>query len=150
MIYHRLLHDIDAPRLTVRPRADARDLRSSRCLTWRRLALCVALGSAGWGVVGQAQENTACLECHADTNLVTQRDGVTIPLTVAASNFEASVHGPLACVRCHADLKNKELPHGTPLAKVACAACHERAQQLNAESLHGQALARGDPLAPRC
>ncbi|MDP2991713.1 MAG: cytochrome c3 family protein, partial [Kiritimatiellota bacterium] len=71
-------------------------------------------------------------------------------LYVAASNFEASVHGALACVRCHADLKNKELPHVTPLAKVACAECHERAQQLNAESLHGQALARGDPLAPRC
>ncbi|MCX7010087.1 MAG: hypothetical protein NTY53_23090 [Kiritimatiellaeota bacterium] len=164
MIYHRLLHDIGEARLGVRPLigtakrgvrplAGARDLRSSRSLTrltWRWLALFVAIASAGGAIIGQAQENKACLECHGDTNLVTQRDGVTIPLCVTASNFEASVHGTLACVLCHADLKNKELPHDTPLAKVVCAACHERLHQLNAGSRHGQALARGDPLAPRC
>ncbi len=64
--------------------------------------------------------------------------------------FASSIHGPLACTNCHADLEGKDLPHEVPLKKVNCGACHdEQAKQL-AKSLHGQAAARGDALAPRC
>ncbi|HTO94158.1 MAG TPA: cytochrome c3 family protein, partial [Bacteroidota bacterium] len=40
--------------------------------------------------------------------------------------------------------------HAVPLAGVECGACHEKEQQDHAASLHGQAIARGDQLAPRC
>jgi uncharacterized protein with PIN domain len=33
---------------------------------------------------------------------------------------------------------------------VQCGTCHAQEQELHAKSLHGKAVARGDPLAPRC
>ena len=35
-------------------------------------------------------------------------------------------------------------------APVKCGTCHATEQELYAQSLHGKAIARGDPLAPRC
>lgn len=104
-------------------------------------------GISGWAL---AQENSDCLDCHSDQSLTTQRQGKTVSLFIDASRFGASVHKDVTCVSCHADLEGKELPHEAPLQKVNCGTCHEEEQKQHARSLHGQAVARKDPLAPRC
>jgi hypothetical protein len=96
------------------------------------------------------EKDAECLACHGEKSLTTTRKGRTVSLFVDAKKFAASVHGSLTCTTCHADLEGKELPHGTPLAKVNCGTCHDSEQQQHARSLHGKAIARGDPLAPRC
>ncbi len=91
-----------------------------------------------------------CLACHSDKTMTTKRGGRTVSLFVDPKKFAGSIHGSLQCTNCHADLDGKDLPHSTPLAKVNCGSCHSDEAQLYAKSLHGKAVARGDPLAPRC
>ncbi len=91
-----------------------------------------------------------CLACHGEKSLSTTRAGRTISLYVDGKKFATSVHGSFGCTGCHADLEGKDLPHDTPLAPVKCGACHATEQEQHAKSLHGKAIARGDPLAPRC
>jgi uncharacterized protein with PIN domain len=97
-----------------------------------------------------AQEDADCLACHGDSSLTTTRGSRTVSLYVKEKPFAASVHGGLGCVACHADLQGKELPHEAPLKPVDCGGCHASEQEQHARSLHGKAIARGDPLAPRC
>ncbi len=108
----------------------------------------VALLSLPVSALGQANED--CLACHSDKSLQGKHRGQTISVYVDARKLSLSVHGPLACINCHADLEKKELPHADDLERVSCGACHTEEQKLHAESLHGKAVARGDPLAPRC
>jgi len=89
-----------------------------------------------------------CLECHGEESLAPVKAGKT--LFVDPKKFSGSVHRRLGCTGCHADLAGKHLPHGTPLAKVNCGTCHSTQQEQHARSLHGKAIARGDPLAPSC
>jgi hypothetical protein len=98
----------------------------------------------------QAQESADCLGCHADRSLTATRKGRTVSVSVDEKKFASSVHASLGCVSCHADLAGKELPHGEEHAPVDCGACHATEQSQHAKSLHGKAVARGDPLAPRC
>jgi uncharacterized protein with PIN domain len=101
------------------------------------------------GVVG-AQESEDCLMCHGDRDLTAERKGRTVSLYVSERRFGSSVHADLTCVGCHMDLTGLEDFHDTPLEKVDCGACHDEIQEQHAGSLHGQALERGDRLAPRC
>ena len=98
----------------------------------------------------RAQESGDCLACHGDKTLETKRGGRRVSLFVDEGKFSASVHGPLSCVGCHADLAGAEFPHGAPVKKVDCGSCHDDARRLAHDDLHGKAVARGDPLAPRC
>jgi uncharacterized protein with PIN domain len=104
------------------------------------------------GGVARAEDNPndTCLACHADKTLTTKRAGRTVSLFVEAKKFSSSIHGSLSCTNCHADLEGKDLPHETPLKKVNCGSCHAEEGEQYAQSLHGKAVARGDPLAPRC
>lgn len=102
------------------------------------------------GSPGQQQQDEACLACHGEKSFSTVRAGKTISLYVDAKKFSSSVHGSLGCTGCHADLEGKELPHDVPLARVNCGTCHPTEQEQHARSLHGKAIARGDPLAPHC
>jgi len=97
-----------------------------------------------------AQENVECLACHGDVTMKGTKAGKTISVYVDETKFGGSVHGTLTCVSCHADLAGKELPHDVPVGRVDCGTCHGSEQQLHAQSLHGRALAKGDPLAPHC
>ncbi|HAH07666.1 MAG TPA: hypothetical protein DCM05_14280 [Elusimicrobia bacterium] len=106
-------------------------------------ALAFAPGAA------RAQESAECLGCHGQDGFTAERGGKTVPLFVDGSTVSASVHGPLQCVACHADLAGKELPH-PPAAAVDCGTCHAEPLKLFQDSLHGKALGRGDKLAPRC
>ena len=98
----------------------------------------------------QSTDNDACLACHSDKRLTTKRGARTVSLFVDGKKLSSSVHSGLSCTSCHADLEGKDLPHDAPLAKVNCGACHSQEAEQHARSLHGQAVARGDPLAPRC
>jgi len=96
------------------------------------------------------QPGAECLACHGDKDMSTTQAGKTVSLHVDGKKFASSVHGSLGCTGCHADLEGKELPHGTPVAPVNCGTCHPTEQEQHARSLHGRAIAHGDPLAPRC
>jgi cytochrome b subunit of formate dehydrogenase len=97
-----------------------------------------------------AQTSRDCLACHGDKTLQGTRDGATVSVYVDSARLAASRHGPATCVACHTDLVGKPGPHPAKLARVACRGCHVGEVQDVAQSLHGKAVARGDPLAPSC
>ncbi len=97
-----------------------------------------------------AQEDSDCLMCHSDRTATGARKGRSISIYVDEKRFSTSVHGSVGCVACHADLAAVEFPHAEELAEVDCGLCHTSEQELHAKSLHGNAIARGDPLAPHC
>ncbi len=97
-----------------------------------------------------AQENGDCLDCHSDHTLTGTRKGQTISVFVDEKKLGASAHADVKCIACHSDLAGAEFPHTEDPAPVNCGACHEAIQAQHAKSLHGKAVARGDPLAPRC
>jgi uncharacterized protein with PIN domain len=98
------------------------------------------------------QPGEECLACHGEKGMSTTRAGKTVSLFVDAKRFAASVHASFGCTGCHAELADKELPHDMPLtlARVNCGTCHNSEQEQHARSLHGKAIAHGDPLAPHC
>lgn len=98
----------------------------------------------------RAQENDECLMCHSDRTLTGVTSGKTVSVFVGEKSFSASVHGSLTCTSCHLDLVGTEFPHSEESASVECGTCHASEEELHAKSLHGKAIARGDPLAPRC
>ena len=95
-----------------------------------------------------APTNDDCLTCHADASMA--RENGT-PVHVDKDAFAASVHGPLNCVDCHADLAHaSEFPHAPALAKVDCATCHADQVALYKGSVHAQARSQGNSAAARC
>ncbi len=88
-----------------------------------------------------------CFTCHEDAELK-RANGTAV--TVSKPAFTASVHGPLACVDCHADLAKAELPHPETLAKVDCASCHAEPAALYKQSVHAAARAGGNTVAASC
>ena len=98
----------------------------------------------------RSQENAECMLCHEDVTLVGERNGKAFSVYVNASEFATSVHADLECVACHLDLAGAELPHESPLPRAQCGTCHADEDTEHHASLHGQAIQRGDPLAPYC
>jgi len=92
-----------------------------------RLVLC--LGLLLWAGTGRATAaapgDTACLECHADATLTTERAGATVSLHVKATELAGSKHADLGCVDCHEGYDPAALPHREPAGPVNCVACHE-------------------------
>ncbi|MGV8038712.1 MAG: cytochrome c3 family protein [Thermoanaerobaculaceae bacterium] len=130
-------------RATTQQRLPDATTRSLRGGTWLLAGLLAATGAA-------AQSNSDCIDCHGDRRLTGTKAGRAVSVFVDTARFGASVHGQLECVNCHSDLEGKELPHEEELQPASCAACHDSEAKQHEESLHGQALARGDRLAPRC
>ena len=95
-----------------------------------------------------AQENESCLMCHGSPEVFRDLPNGTRFL-VDKDAFARSVHGAagLTCATCH---QVGELPHPDSLPPVDCSACHEAQVTQYRRSVHGQAFARGDRLAPRC
>jgi predicted CXXCH cytochrome family protein len=71
-------------------------------------------------------------------------------LVVSEREFSGSVHGVagMQCAMCHQGME--AFPHPENPAPPDCGACHATQATQHAASLHGQAAARGDPLAPTC
>ncbi|HOV74007.1 MAG TPA: cytochrome c3 family protein [Candidatus Hydrogenedentes bacterium] len=104
--------------------------------------LCVSFQAA-------AIEDEECYFCHGEQDFAgTNADGSPRPLHVEQEVFSKSAHGAGGCTLCHDDIK--EVPHPEKLKPVDCAGCHDAEAKIYAESLHGHALAQGDPLAPAC
>ncbi len=125
--------------------------RLSAAVVRRRFPLCAIIPLLVFGLSASvAQENSDCLNCHSDKSLTGTMNGKTVSVFVDGDHFSKSIHGSLTCVSCHADLEGKELPHEPGVKPVKCGTCHSTEQEQHEKSLHGQAIARGDPLAPRC
>jgi hypothetical protein len=90
-----------------------------------------------------------CVACHGDASLK-RDDGRS--LAVDAKRFESSIHGPMACVDCHADLSKAELPHEPKLAPVQCASCHDDIGGKYRDSIHAWAKDKAGltTAAPSC
>jgi hypothetical protein len=105
---------------------------------WIRIGALVAiLWVAALPAAGQSPPkppaNDDCLACHDAT--ATRPNGQSMALDL--KRFEASTHGPLACVDCHADLaKLIEFPHADKLAKVECGSCHDDIRSKYRDSIH--------------
>ncbi|MFO7609488.1 MAG: cytochrome c3 family protein [Candidatus Krumholzibacteriia bacterium] len=100
-----------------------------------------------------AQDADECLQCHEDESLTKNVGGKVVSLYVDLGSYEASIHGQegIGCVDCHADLSGfEDWPHPEELEDVDCTGCHGSIGRVYAGSLHGQAVARGEALAPRC
>ena len=85
--------------------------RAVRRLAWA--ALFLFLATAGAAPAADVS-NDDCLACHGDKSLTTTKGGKTVSRFVDAKKFKSSVHGPLSCTNCHADLEGKELPTCPP------------------------------------
>lgn len=99
-----------------------------------------------------AQENDLCMMCHSDISVFEGYENAAT-LAVDQDEFTGSSHGAAAinCVDCHMDLAGfEDFPHAEELEPVMCAMCHDQQALDHDESLHGQAQARGDELAPSC
>jgi len=142
-------------RVPIRAPGDGRPARTDFIAGARRAKLgAVALGLAALLLASAAAARPTredCLACHGDDPTISmQRRGKTVPLFVKASVLAASAHDTLACVDCHAGFDPDETPHRENITPVNCGSCHAAIQALHTKSLHGQAIARGDPLAPHC
>ena len=89
-----------------------------------------------------------CLMCHQPGRAGKREPGV--PPAFDAAGLRASPHASLECANCHEELAKKEFPHPEKLQPVNCGNCHPDEQEQYSASLHGQALKRGDKLAPKC
>ncbi len=92
----------------------------------------------------------SCVMCHQGGPMAARRAADTPPPYDPAA-LRASPHAGLECAACHVDLAEvKEFPHPAKLAKVECGNCHSSEHAQYVESIHGQAAARGERLAPSC
>jgi hypothetical protein len=97
-----------------------------------------------------AQSNKDCLDCHDDPGFKSTIKGRTVSLHLNQNVFSGSVHGSLDCIDCHTKYDADDIPHRKEYSKVNCGECHSDVQKLYIDCLHGQAKAKGDPLAPLC
>ncbi len=97
---------------------------------------------------GQSKDD--CLMCHEDRTLKGTKNGRSFSVFVDAKKLASSVHGDIDCIMCHTDLEETEFPHTQDVKKATCNTCHDDAQEMYDEGLHGQAYAKGDRLAPTC
>jgi hypothetical protein len=119
-------------------------------MTWlvgTAIAALHLLGPVALGAQPPSPGNDDCLACHDDA-AITASDGRS--LTVTGSAFAASVHGPMACTDCHADLAHAELPHPEKLARVDCSSCHPDAVTAYGEGVHAEARVAGNSRAATC
>ncbi len=108
----------------------------------------------------QAEIIEMCMACHGDAGMaVTLESGEVRSLHVDPQVFAGSVHGShLSCLDCHPDMI--EIPHPSKPFKTlreftiayyeSCKKCHFANYSKTLDSVHYQALARGDTTAPTC
>lgn len=109
---------------------------------------------------GEKPSNEICLACHQNEGMSAQFGGQTVPLTIDAGKFSASVHGEenVACVDCHTNITG--FPHPQVFAASprdfslqmypTCQQCHGEQYQKVLDSVHQKALAAGDKNAAVC
>ena len=108
-------------------------------MSLRLIVLVTPLTLLVWAAAGAAQSaptNDVCLTCHGEPDMK-RSDGSSV--TVDPKAFEHSVHSPLSCTDCHADLaKAEDFPHPEKLAKVDCSSCHDDPAKQLLTSVHSK------------
>lgn len=99
-----------------------------------------------------------CLVCHAEPIDISFANKTTRTLRMAAGALDTSVHSSVACVDCHP--ATRAVPHPertfassrmfTVAASEQCRQCHFGEYQDSLQSVHADAVARGDVTAPVC
>lgn len=107
-----------------------------------------------------AGDTGKCLMCHSADGLSKRINGKQVSLYVDPAAYKGSIHGKLACVECHVDFKGQGFPHKQTAERVQCSRCHQSGNVVGApdytpmeeyaDSVHGKAVRRGDPDAPKC
>lgn len=100
---------------------------------WHRLAVLVMVGwtliSAPAAAEESANERHACLRCHSMATMA-YRDPQTweiVDLSISPHALAASVHGELACTKCHApELRRYPHPESAKHQRLSCIGCHEK------------------------
>ena len=119
----------------------------------------VLLTAARAGAQPPAIDNQTCLGCHADPSLALKlADGTSVPLQVGENALAGSVHARHNCVDCHAAMAEVPHPERAYATKrevsvaldAQCRKCHFANYAKTLDSVHQQAVARGDRTAPLC
>ncbi len=113
------------------PYREAEGLSMPPAFRFSVLAIAVFFGS-GLHAAEQTS-NDVCLACHD---------------TVNAAKFSASVHAPLECTNCHADVT--AVPHEAKPKAVDCSSCHTEEVAAWENSVHGQSVKSGLARGARC
>jgi len=118
----------------------------SPAVLWGASLLALALLIAATPAV--AQNNDLCLMCHENASLFSGKEDPS-RYVVTRQMHDGSLHGQagLLCTGCHRGLT---FPHPEEVPSADCSVCHDDQAVQHAASLHGQAAAGGDPLAPTC
>ncbi len=130
------------------------------CLTCHRNAITGVDGGQGEQSHKVTQEKL-CLSCHLDNPDVRSR---TSPTAGFIASYEQSVHGSALlkgnvkaanCVDCHGSHEmNKASSESAKMNKMhvaeTCSKCHASEFAEFSQSIHGTALAKGNPDAPAC
>jgi predicted CXXCH cytochrome family protein len=95
-----------------------------------------------------AQQNELCLMCHENRAFFAGKEDPD-RYVVTRLSHERSLHGAIGigCADCH---RGMSVPHSEKPPRPDCGRCHDDQATQHAQSLHGRAAARGDPLAPDC
>ncbi len=109
-------------------------------------------------------DNSQCLACHGQPNMILEAGGDKVLLTVDSERFNAGAHGKegVGCTDCHADIK--EFPHPDyaksglrefnfalyEATKNACKGCHEEEATKAMSGVHQQTLDIGNHNAAVC
>lgn len=102
-----------------------------------------------------------CLVCHANEGMTkTLGNGETLALQVHGAAFARSVHAPLGCATCHAEINPEKHPGAQRMIETrreysvaqieVCRNCHEDKFKLYEGSVHASLLRAGIPVAPVC
>lgn len=102
-----------------------------------------------------------CLGCHGAAGMEKKlADGDTLLLHVRADMFAKSVHRPIGCASCHADIDPSAHPPSKKdiksartyavAATEACRGCHADKFEQWESSIHGALVRNGNPAAPIC
>ena len=120
------------------------------------VGLCALLAAA------PAAASDECLACHGQQGLTKSfAGGETLSLHVDGAAFKTSVHAPVGCAACHAQIDLKTHPAKTrdfPTARAyaiaaveACRGCHETIYDAWVGSTHGKARDKASGLqGPIC
>lgn len=108
-----------------------------------------------------SESDQQCLACHSSKGLVKKLpNGETLSLHVSGKAFAESVHNPMGCASCHADVDLSSHPSGkrkiasarqNSIARIEiCRQCHDDKFKLYEGSVHAALLRDGNPVAPIC
>ena len=89
------------------------------------------------GAYSDELKSEDCLLCHE-----------TMEPLVDKGLLESSIHSGFECTVCHQDVT--QVPHEEAPKKVECSSCHSEVATEYSESIHGEAITRGDTDAPTC